>query len=262
MRQKQKVYQIFSFCILISFIFIIFSPSRPVRFLSGVLEKTLSPLQTSVYSNLGLILKDDNEELEKLKTENLELNIKLVKIKKLERDLQVLESQLSESTPNPKKLIITNIIGSDISYPGSNPSEVIIDKGESHGITSGKAVVYKNNLIGIIHKTVNNRAVVKLVNNNDISFTAETLQTGALGIIKGGENSIRFTNAVLSDTLTREDLVITKGDLRLDGKGLPPGLIVGRINSIDKKPSALFQSASVTPLVDIAKLSVIFVVID
>ena len=66
-------------------------------------------------------------------------------------------------------------------------------------------------------------------------------------------------NVLLSDKLQTGDTVISKGDIGKDGEGFPPGLVVGRIISVNKKASALFQSAEVESLVDVTRLKMVFV---
>ena len=68
-------------------------------------------------------------------------------------------------------------------------------------------------------------------------------------------------NVVLSDKLTVSDLVLTKGDIDL-GRGYPPDLIVGKIVSVDKKASSLFQSAQVISLVDITRVPIVFIILE
>jgi rod shape-determining protein MreC len=67
-------------------------------------------------------------------------------------------------------------------------------------------------------------------------------------------------NVVLSEKLEKDDLVRTKGDVDERGQGFPPDLIVGKIISVNKQPSALFQSAEVKSLVDFSRLSTVFVI--
>lgn len=69
-------------------------------------------------------------------------------------------------------------------------------------------------------------------------------------------------NVLLSETLKVGDVVLTNGDIDQNGKGLPPDLIVGKITSVDKNPSALFQKADVVSFVDFSKLSTLFVQIQ
>jgi cell shape-determining protein MreC len=56
-------------------------------------------------------------------------------------------------------------------------------------------------------------------------------------------------------------LVLTNGDVGLNGSGFPPDLIVGKITSIEKKPSALFQKAEVESFLDFSKITAVFVII-
>ena len=67
-------------------------------------------------------------------------------------------------------------------------------------------------------------------------------------------------NVLLTENLKNGDLVLTKGDVNLNGEGFLPGLIVGKIISVEKSPSALFQKAQVEGLVDVTKLSTVFVI--
>jgi len=69
-------------------------------------------------------------------------------------------------------------------------------------------------------------------------------------------------NVVLSDSIAVGDYVVTKGDLTIDNSGYPPSLIVGKIISVEKKSSDLFQRGKVKSLVDFSRLSTVFVVLQ
>ena len=67
---------------------------------------------------------------------------------------------------------------------------------------------------------------------------------------------------MLSDSLKKDDLVLTKGDVNAQNVGFPPDLTVGKIASVSKNPSDLFQKAEIQPLVDLSNLEKVFVVIN
>lgn len=67
-------------------------------------------------------------------------------------------------------------------------------------------------------------------------------------------------NVVLAEGLEKDDLVSTKGDTDENGLGFPPDLVVGKIVSVNKKASNLFQSADIRSLVDFNKLETVFVI--
>ena len=94
-----------------------------------------------------------------------------------------------------------------------------------------------------------------------MSFPAKTSQTNAIGVLKGsGNNTMVLDNVVLSDDLKVGDLVVTAMDQDIKSQGFPPNFIIGKIISVEKNPSSLFQRASLSGLVDVTKLSFVFVI--
>lgn len=207
--------------------------------------------------------KDENSELTKLKNENRNLQNQLVRLNALEKDNQALRDQFVMTNPSSATLLPAFIVGMPAFLPGTSiVDEIIIDKGSNDKVRVGNSIVFKDNLIGKIVKVSPRLSVVNLINHKDVSFTAKTSVISALGIIQGnGTEIIVFKNVLLSDILQEGDIVVTKGDINADGVGFPPGLIVGKIISVKKKASALFQSAEVERLIDVTKLEMVFVVL-
>ena len=110
----------------------------------------------------------------------------------------------------------------------------------------------------VIHVTPH-MSLVDSVMKQGFSVTGRDLATDALGVIKGQGEGVILDNVVLSDKLQVGDMVITKGDLNENGVGVPPDLVVGKISSIDRRPSNLFQSAEIQSLIDLNRLSTVFV---
>lgn len=190
---------------------------------------------------------------QQLQQENNDLQAQLTKMQEIQKDNQALHDQFQTTAPAPQKLLPAEIIG-------SYQTSLLIDKGEQDKVHSGEVVVYKDNLIGKITKTTPHISLVTLLSDSTTSFTAETVKSSVTGIIKSQEGgSVIFGNVVLSDKLEKNDIVVTKGDMDLQGNGYPPKLIVGKIVSVDKQPSNLFQSAKVQSLVNISQLGMVFV---
>lgn len=190
---------------------------------------------------------------QQLQTENNQLHTQLVQMQEIQKDNQALHDQFVTSNPAPQKLLPADVIG-------EQQNSLVIDKGELDGVHTGDVVVFKNNLIGKISKTTPYISLVMLLSDPATSFTAETSKTSARGIVhaQDGGNSV-FDNVVLTEKLEKNDIVLTKGDQDIHGKGYPPGLIVGKIVSVDKQASSLFQSAKLQSLVDISQLQMVFV---
>lgn len=264
MRGRRKAFPIFVILFLLSLLIFVFSQKSFTDGITGFLQTIVLPIQKSSFSFFHIFIKGDTgSELEGLKKENRDLLTQLAKMKALEKDNQALRDQFAVTNPSQKKLLPAYIVGMPALLPGASPvDEIIIDKGSKDSVEAGNSIIFKDNLIGQVVKTSPNLSVVYLLNHKGISFTAKTSETSALGIIQAaGVETIVLNNVLLADKLEKGDIVVTKGDTRADGSGPVPDLVVGKIISVNKKASALFQSAEVERLVDAAKLEIVFVVL-
>ncbi|MDP3941556.1 MAG: rod shape-determining protein MreC [bacterium] len=176
------------------------------------------------------------------------------------QEMQALRDQFETSTVNTTTLLPAKIIGFEGLIPGvSRPTEILLDKGKRDGVVEGLAVIYKNNLVGKVVKTTAGRSQVALLSKSGWSFTAKTSDGKANGLVQVDDGDILLNNVVLSDELSKKEIVVTKGDMKLGGGGFPPDLVVGEITSLDKKPSALFQVAKVKSFLDVVSLTTVFI---
>ena len=254
MQRKGSIVPIFLFFLLLSLIIFFFSQKGIFKGVGDIFEQAMVPLQRVTFSIFHIQASPSDEE--KLRKENAELLIKLSKQEEIERENQALHDQFQITNPSPKQLLPAQIIGRE-------NAELIIDKGEHDNVKVGHVVIVKESVVGIITQACAYRAVVRTVTNEKTSFTAQASKTGALGVIVGrGGDEIYFGNVVLSDTLEKDDVVRTHGDIDNKGNGFPPDLIVGKIVSINKRASSLFQTAEVKSLVDVGKLETVFVLMN
>ncbi len=176
------------------------------------------------------------------------------------REMQALRDQFETTSVKTGVLLPARVIGFVGFLPGiSRPTEIVLDKGKVDGVRVGQAVIIKDNLAGKIEKVTDRRSQVALLTKNGWSFTGKTTKTNAQGLVVVDGGDIFLRNVVLSDELKKKDLVVTKGDQKINGVGFPPDLVVGEIVSVDKKASALFQTARVRSLVDITGISTVFI---
>ena len=222
--------------------------------ITGIFEQLLQPIQYTVF-RVGA-QSQNSTPVGKLKEENTKLLTQLAELEELKKENNALRDQFKTEQPSPKKLLPAQIIG-------ENDDSIILDKGSSDGVKAGDVLVYKNNLVGRIVTLSVHRSVGELLTKNDKSFTVKTSKTSALGIGRGkGGGAVVIENVVLSDKLEKNDIVVTKGDTDEKGNGYPPDLIVGKIVSVDKKASALFQRAEVIPLVDFENMEIVFILTE
>lgn len=263
MKKRESIFPIFLLFLILSITIFVLSKNGILSGASDILDSTVYPVQKSIFDLSGLVFKRENDEIKKLKSENKELYWKLQAFQNLEKENAALKDQFQTTYPKSNNLLPAVVISAPSFMPDLVADFVIIDKGERDKVKAGQAVVFKNNLVGRVSKTSKGRSVVTLLINKNFVFAAKDSKTGALGVIKGkGNEDIIFENILVSDDLRVSDIVLTKGDINLDGTGILADLIVGKIASIDKKPSALFQTAKIESLVDFTKLSTVFVVLQ
>lgn len=264
MKRKENILPAFFVFLVLSFLFLGLSKVGILNPVSSVFQKIIVPFQSATYTVFNSVtLLGTNVRLKKLETENLTLISMLSDQKKLERENSALSDQFQVSSPNSNTLLSANIVGAPSFIPGvSTPETFIIDKGTQDGVKIGEAAIYKNNLLGKITKSNDSLSEVTLVTNSSMSFTAKTSSSEVLGVIKGqGGGDMILDNVLLSDNLKPLDLILTNGDTSLNGSGYPPNLVVGKIVSVDKKASSLFQRAEVSSFIDFSKITTVFIIV-
>jgi len=230
--------------------------SKPSAFLNSI----FSPVQARFLSS---VIGARSISSENLKEENLKLAKEVSDYQKLKKQNASLMDQFQSSGPKNSTLLPADVVGAPGFIPGlSVPESFVINKGLLDNVKVGDAVVFKDSVIGKILKTSQNLSSVILITSAGSSFTAKTGQNKpVLGVVNGqGGGEMTLDNVLLSENLKNGDLIFTNGDVNLNGEGLPPGLIVGKIISVEKSPSALFQKADVEALIDFTKLSTVFVI--
>ncbi len=253
MQRRKHSFPIFAGYLILSLILLFLSQIGWLNDVTDILQSITLPVQQYSFT---FFQQNDGREISKLKNENRVLLTRLTKVKELEKDNQALRDQFAIVNPAPKKLIPAAIVGFRNFLPGiKTVDSIIIDKGSKDKINLGNSVVFKDNLIGKVVSTSPRMSIVNLLNHKDVSFTAQTAGTDAIGIITGtGEGKRLVFDRVLSvDRLRIGDVVVTKD---------PQLLVVGKIVSVNAKASDLFQAAIVESLEDVAKLKIVFVLLQ
>lgn len=246
MKRVKAVFPIFLLFLFFSFLILLFFQNP----LTTGLQFITLPIQKWTFGSQSQEMLTPQQQLQQ---ENNQLRAQLAKMQEIARDNQALHDQFQTTNPSPQQLLPADIIG-------MQQNTMIIDKGNQDKVHAGDVVVVKDNLIGKVTKTTAQSSLVTLLSDESTSFTAKTAKTQAAGIVlapAGG--SIILGNVVLTDKLEKNDVVMTKGDLDLQGHGFLPDLVVGKIVSIDKQASSLFQAAKLQSLVDVSQLRMVFV---
>jgi rod shape-determining protein MreC len=253
MKSRRSLLPIFFLFFFLALGIFAFSATDAGKSVNGFFEQVTLPIQKTVFSAFGQgqATAPDSQ----LRVENVKLQLLIAKQKDLEKENDALRDQFKTTTPSAKQLVPAQVIG-------GKSDEVILDKGSADGIKINSLLIIKDNVIGRIVKVSVYRSVGELLTKDNTSFTAKTAKTSALGIIQGKGETLVLSNVVLADKLEKNDIVVTKGDIDQNGGGFPPDLVVGKIVSVNKKDSELFQSAEVEPLVNFRRTETVFVMVN
>lgn len=199
--------------------------------------------------------QETNESLHKkineLLTEQAQLKLRLAEDETLRKQLDFLKTHTYSYR-------VAHVIGKNLN---SQQSSILIDKGVRDGVKEGMPVIVDNGvLIGKISRAEDTISHVLLLNDTKSKIVSSLLSKNTVsGIVQGNFSlGLIFTLIPINELIHEQDLVATSG---LE-KGIPPGLVIGTISSFEKKPTDLFQSAIVSPLVDYNSMSVATVLIE
>lgn len=262
MKKKENFTSIFLFFLIFAIIIFALSKLGFLSFPASILQKALSPFQTITYSSFNFFSKADDPRIKKLENENRDLVTKIVNQDILQKENSALSDQFAITSIRSQTLLAAGIVGAPRFIPGiSAPQSFIIDKGTNDNVKVGNAVVYKDNLVGKIVQSNLYFSKIDLITSVSFSSTVKTSRTQAKGVIKGdGEKQMILDNVLQSDDIKISDIILTKGDQDIKGIGLPPDLILGRLISVSKKPSNLFQKGEVVSVLNFSNLSTVFVI--
>lgn len=260
MQKRGSLIALFLVFFIASLTLFIFSKNGALGGVTGILESFLIPIKRITFQKFHNTYNLSPEE--KLRDENAILTAKLAKNQELEKENVALRDQFHTTIITSQSLIPASIIGLSGFFPGNTfPDSLTVDQGTKNGVIVGDIVVYKDNLLGKVVRTEQYLSVIDLIESKHISLTAVTSSSSAIGIVRGlGNGQMVFDNVVLSDLIKINDIVVTKGDSD-KSYGYPPNFVVGKIVSVNKKASALFQQGQLVSFVDPTKLSMVFIII-
>lgn len=234
--------------------------------ITSLINRGAAPIRISTLNIFG----SQNKTIRELSLENAKLKKESSERNNLILENKALRDQFAKSGSESLNLLPAKVVGYPGFIPGvSMPEYLVLDKGLSDNVKKGSTIIIENYLIGKVISLTNNFSKVELLNNKNSSFTGEVISTDgaeATGVIIGQNDEMNFENVLLTLSIKKDDLVLTKGDRDLpagevddNGLGYPPDLIVGKIISVEKKSSDLFQKAKVKSFVDFTNLKTVFI---
>lgn len=261
MQQKKGFLWLFFILVILSF-FLLFLGKRGVNFsVFYPFQKLGSYVSWAVISVRG----EEGNEINKLRKENRELFEKLAKFSSLEEENKALRFQFETSEIRKLDLLPAKIVGAPGFIPGkSYPSYFVLDKGAKGGVKIGQGVIFGESVVGRVVSVNSGFSRIRLVYDNEFTEVARIKSNGeeVSGLAIGeGEGNLLVDNIPPSAKIEEAGLITTKGSIMQDGTGFPPGLVLGKIISVEDKKSEVFKKANATSLLNFLGLSQVFIVL-
>jgi rod shape-determining protein MreC len=195
------------------------------------------------------------ENLE-LKKQIAGLTEKLAAAAELTAENDALKGLLNFKKRTDLELVPCEVIGAD---PDATTRALVINCGSENALKRGEAVVVGDGtLVGKIERVGNGRSTVLLPIDPRSALSVMTADHPETSGVAQGEKGL-----VISMTLIPQHAPIAEGDIVVTAgreTGVPRGLVLGRIESINSVASDPFMSATIAPAlesIDLTKVAVI-----
>ncbi|WP_295716620.1 rod shape-determining protein MreC [uncultured Halovibrio sp.] len=166
-----------------------------------------------------------------------------------------LRELLNASEQLDDRVLVADVVGVT---PDPLTHEIILNKGESDGLSKGQAVLDAHGLMGQIVHTSAHASRAILISDNSHAVPVEINRNGLRAIMFGTGEHDRMELAHVPDTADVEvgDLLVSSG---LGGR-FPQGYPVARINSIKHDPGEPFARVEARPMARLNSSSQVLVV--
>jgi rod shape-determining protein MreC len=248
---------------------VFFSFFKPFSFLEEKINFILKPITSRFYNLSSNIEKEyrkhtDNrnyfEEVRELSKKVERLTVENARLKQLEDENLKLRKFLDFTEKKEGAYLLANIVSrrTTINY-GEREPDIIIDKGEKHGIFPGQVVLDEEGVvIGKIKDVREGTASVNLSTNSECRLAAAVINLDrTIGIVSGNLGlTINMDFIPQCEELREGDLIITSG---LE-ENIPRGLVIGEIKEVRKNNNEIWQDAVIEPLADFDNLTIVLIV--
>ncbi|HEX3082272.1 MAG TPA: rod shape-determining protein MreC [Candidatus Saccharimonadia bacterium] len=197
-------------------------------------------------------LARDNAALER---ENADLRQRLAADAETRSDNVLLRQQLGLDVAGAPRQATAEVV---LFSPDSYRQFVTINKGSKAGIGAGMAVMSQGVLIGTIVDVQAASARIMLITDPQFKLAAKDQDTNAAGILRG-----QLGNGLVLDEIGQTDTVHPGDSVTTSGLGglVPPGLLIGSVQSVNARANVVFQSAEVETEFRVSQLRFVDVVL-
>lgn len=216
---------------------------------------------SSIYINPGLAVNNIGELIAKYNETEAKLATYQVE------SAQITDLQLENNTLREQLRFVSNreyqTVGGDVIGRQVDPSEssLILNIGTEQGIEVGMPVISGTGvLIGTTAEVAEVYTLVQLVTDAESAIAATiNSEDKSIGVVNGGFGiSVQMNLIPQNERIVPGDLVITSGLT----EGIPRGLLIGAVDSVEREAYEPFQRAVITPPLRLDKVSTVSVIVS
>ena len=233
-------------------------------FVKKLVLQAAAPLQAALSSTVRTIgdswtryvyLVDLQEENAALKRSIHDINAELILYKEGYLEALRLRQHLALQDEYDHQMIAARVIGRQ---QAAISKTILINKGSLHGLKTGMPVLTPPGLIGRLTDVSWNSSRVLLLTDESSNVDVVLQRTRVQGILKGaGPRGCTIKYVSKMQDVKEGDIVVSSGTSNV----FPKGLLIGVVNSVDRRDVGLFIKIRVTPFVDLSKLEEALVLI-
>jgi len=238
-------------------------------YLSPILNSAMGPvygIQTWFYDRFQAIqdfvnapaditrLRQENAEL---RAENATLQTQIIALQQQVTEIELLSALLDFARARPENAYqAAAVIGRD---PSPFLHYIVINRGSDDGIRRGMPVVGQEGLVGRVAQVTANAARVELITDPAAQVSVRLQPSDVDGMLTGSITGDLAIDLIPQDAVLQVgDLVFTSGI----GGLFPSNILIGQVSSVRQEAQALFQTATVQPVVDFTRLEIVLVIVN
>jgi rod shape-determining protein MreC len=152
------------------------------------------------------------------------------------------------------ELLVAQVLLRD---PAPGQSTLLVARGSEDGVIEGQPVLGAGGtVVGIVADVEATRSWVRLLTHSDSSVAVVVQSSRVPGALQGGGGTLTLEFVERGANVAVGDVFVTSA---LGGR-LPPGLLAGRVASVDSQPQHLHARITVEPLSDLRRLEQVLIV--
>ena len=257
--------------LIVTSLFLITLDLRGVKVIDGIrvgTQTALTPVQKAgswLISPLRNFISDvthlgrTRNQIERLKSENDRLRLKLQNRKTADAQLSQLKGVLDLAGKAGFKVVSARVIsqGSSTSFAQT----ITIDAGTNSGIKKNMTVISGYGLVGVVKYAYPNSALVQLASDPSFRIGARIAGSQQIGILSG-QGTRKGVLQLLDNTtqVSVGDVILARGSQ--NGRPFVPGIPIGEVTKVDNSPGSVTQTADVKFYTNFTSLGVVSVVVS